>query len=72
MLDRQRVRAGLGEDQQRQAVAAVHEGGRAIIGGADLDPTDVADAGHPSLAVGLDDDVGELLGRGQPAERLRR
>src|SRR5262249_47385044 len=41
-----------------------------VIRGADLDPTDVADAGHPSSVVGFDDDVGELLGRGQPAERF--
>ena len=50
--------------------AAVHEGGRAVIGGADLDAADVAQARHAALAVGLQDDVGELLGRGQPAERL--
>ena len=63
VLHRQRIRAGLREDQQRQAVAAVHVGGGAVIGRADLDPADVADAGHAALRVGLEDDVGELLGR---------
>ena len=61
MLHRQRVRAGLGEDQQRQARTAIHVGGRPVIGGADLDAADVAEARHPPLGVGLEDDVGELL-----------
>ena len=70
MLHRQRVRAGLREDQQRQALTAVHEGGRAVIGRADLDVPDVTDAGRPPLRIGLQDNVGELLWSGQPAERL--
>ena len=70
VLDRQRVCPRLREDQQRHARTAVHEAGRTIVRGADLDPADVADAGDPSLVVGLHDDVGELLGRRQPAERL--
>ena len=70
MLDRERVGAGLGEDQQGRRIAAIHVGRGAVIRGADLDPADVADARHASLVVGFDDDVGELLGRGQPAERL--
>ena len=61
MFDRQRIRARLGEDQQRQAWAAVHEGGRAVIGGADLDAADIAQARHAALRVGFQDDGGELL-----------
>jgi hypothetical protein len=33
-----------------------------VTGDADVEPTDVTDARHASAAVGLDDDVGELLG----------
>ena len=69
-LHRQRVRAGLGEDQQRYAGAAIHIGGRAVIRGADLDASDVAEARHPSLIVGFEDDIEELLRRGQPAQGL--
>src|SRR5262249_44956199 len=69
-IDRERVGAGLGIDEQGRRIAAIHVGRAAVIRGADLDPTDVADAGHASSVVGLDDDVGELLGRGQPAERF--
>src|ERR1700751_945239 len=70
MLDRERVCSGLGVDDQGRRIAAIHVGRVAVIRGADLDPTDVADAGHASSVVGFDDDVGELLGRGQPAERF--
>ena len=70
LIDRERVGAGLGIDEQDRRIAAVHVGGAAVIRGADLDPTDVAHAGHASSTVGFDDDVGELLGRGQPAERF--
>ena len=45
------------------ARSAVREGGRSVIGGADLDASDVAQARHPSLGVGFENDVGELLGR---------
>ena len=72
MIDGERIGAGLGIDEQGRRIAAVHVGRAAVIGGADLDPTDVTDARHASANVGLDDDVGELLGRGQPAERSRR
>src|SRR5260370_22094384 len=51
-------------------MAAIHVGRAAVIRGADLAPTIVADAGLASLVVGFDDDVGELLRRGQPAERF--
>ena len=69
-IDSERVGAGLGKDEQGRRIAAIHVGRVAVIRGADLDPTDVADAGHASSIVGFDDDVGELLGRGQPAERF--
>src|SRR5262249_53374702 len=63
MIDSERVGAGLGIDEQGRRIAAVHVSRAAVIRGADLDATDVPDAGHASSAVGLDDDVGELLGR---------
>ena len=40
----------------------------AVIERAQFDATDVADAGHPAVVVGLDDDVGELRGIGQTAQ----
>ena len=70
MIDRERVGAGLGINDQRRRVAAVHESRGTVIRGADLDATDVTDACHSSLAVGFDDDVGELLGRRQPPKRF--
>src|SRR5215813_7621949 len=68
MLDRERVCPGLGIDEQGCRIAAVHVGRIAVIRGADLDPTDVAYPSHATPAVRLEDNVGELLGRGQPAE----
>ena len=51
MRNRERIRPGLGKDQQRQAEATVHEGGRPIIGGADLDTANVTEARtRPSLS----------------------
>ena len=70
MLDCERVRAGLGEDQERHAGPAVHECGRAVIGGADLDAADVAQPRHAALVVRLQHDGGELFRRRKPAERL--
>src|SRR5215475_6947493 len=70
MIDGERIGAGLGVDEEGRRIAAVHVGRATVIRGADLNPTDVADAGHASSAVGLDDDIGELLGRGKPAERF--
>src|SRR6266849_3958928 len=70
VLDRQRICPGLRKDQQRQSVAAVHVGGGAVIGGANLDAADIADARDAAAIVGLDDDVGELLRRRQAAQRL--
>src|SRR6516225_394435 len=70
VLDRERVCPGLGIDEQGCRIAAVHVGGVAVIGGADLDATDVADPGDAPPAIRFEDDVGELLGRGQPAERF--
>src|SRR6516164_1343176 len=70
MLDRKGVCPGLGIDDQGCRIAAVHVGRVAVIRGADLDPTDVADPGHAPPAIRFEDDVGELLGRGQSAERF--
>ena len=67
---RQRVGTRLRKDQERHAGPAVHERRGAVIGGADLDPADVAQPRHAALAVRLQHDGGELLGRGKPAERL--
>src|SRR6516225_9430548 len=70
MLDRERVCPGLGIDEQGCRIAAVHVGRVAVVRGADLDPTDIADPGHAAPGIRFEDDVGELLGRGQPAERF--
>src|ERR1700720_2899901 len=56
VLHRQRVRPGLGEDQQRQTRAAIRERGRPVICGANLDASDVADARYPSLSVGFENE----------------
>src|SRR5215469_18020859 len=69
-IDGERVGAGLGVNDQGRRIAAVHVGRAAVIRGADLDSADVAYAGHASAVVGLDDDVAELFGRGEPAERF--
>src|SRR6516162_9395791 len=70
MLDCERVCPGLGIDEQGCRIAAVHVGRAAVIRGADLDATDIADPGHAPPVIRFEDDVGELLGRGQPAERF--
>ena len=70
VLDRQGIGARLGEDEQRQAWPAIHEGGRAVIGGADLDTSDIAQTRDAALGVGFEDDRRELLGRAQPAQSL--
>ena len=44
----------------------------AVVLGAEFDAGDVAHAGDPALGVGLDDDVGELVGIGQTALHLDR
>ena len=41
-----------------------------VVGGAELDPPDVADAHHPAVGAGFDDDVAEGLRVGQPSLRL--
>src|SRR6516164_4588971 len=41
MIDGERIGAGLGINEQRRRIAAVHIGRAAVIRGADLDPTDV-------------------------------
>jgi len=70
MFDRKGVCARLRVDQEGRSVTAIHVGSGSIISGANLDPADVAHPGHPSLLIGFDDDVTELLGCGKPAERL--
>ena len=69
MINVERVGAGLGIDDKGRRIAAVHVGRAAVIRGADLHPTDVTNSSHATSAVGFDDDVGELLGCCQPAER---
>ncbi len=66
----ERVGAGLREDQQRHPLLLIHVGRGPVVRRADFNPADVADAGRPSLRVGLQDDVGELLRRGQATQRL--
>src|SRR6516164_7982611 len=70
MLDRERVCPGLGIDEQSCRIAAIHVSRAAVIRGADLDATGVADPGHAPPVIRFKDYVGELLGRGQPAERF--
>src|SRR5215467_5103856 len=70
MLDGERVCPGLGIDEQGCRIAAVHVGRVAVIRGADLDATDFADPGHAPPVIRFEDDIGELLGPGQPAERF--
>src|SRR6516165_6665057 len=57
MLDRERICPGLGINEQGCGIAAVHVGGVAVIGGADLDATDVADPGHAPPVIRFEDDV---------------
>ncbi len=49
---------------------AVRVGNGAVIHRAQLDAPDVADTGDAPLGVRFDDDVAELLGRGETAEHL--
>src|SRR5713226_1582021 len=70
MFDRKGVCPRLSVNQERRSVAAIHVCSRSIISGTNLDSTDVAHPGHPSLLIGFDDDVTELLGCGKPAECL--
>jgi hypothetical protein len=70
VLDRQGIGARLGEDEQRQAWPAIHEGGRAVVGGADLDTSDIAQTRDAALGVGFENDRRELLRRAEPAECL--
>src|SRR6266436_8451864 len=70
MFDRKGIGARLRVDQEGRSVTAIHVGSGSIISGTNLDSTDVAHPGHPSLLVGFDDDVTELLGSGEPAECL--
>src|SRR5882672_10993020 len=70
MFDSERVCARLGINHERRSVAAIHVRSRSIISGTNLDAADVEHPCHPSLLVGFDDNVTELLGRGQLAEGL--
>src|SRR5260370_38404399 len=70
MWGRKGVWPRLRVDQERRSVTAIHVGSGSIISGTNLDSTDVANPGHPSLLIGFDDDVTELLGFGKPAECL--
>ena len=70
VLDLHDVRARRGDREPRCGRVLVGIGDGAIIHRAQLDAADVANAGDAPLVVGLDDDVAELLGRGQAAERL--
>ena len=70
LIDRDRVGAGLGVDDEGRRIAAVLISRAAVVRSVDLDPGDVAHARHASSIVGLDDDVRELLGRREAAKRL--
>src|SRR5882724_12696180 len=70
MFDSKGVCTRLRVDQERGSVAAIHVRSGSVISGTNLDSADVAHPGHPSLLIGFDDDVTELLGCGKPAECL--
>ena len=70
MLDLHDVRARRGDRKPRGGRVSVRVSDGAVVHRAELDAADVADAGDASLFVRLDDDVAELLGRRQSAERL--
>jgi hypothetical protein len=55
MLDRERVCPGFGIDDQGCRIATVHVGRVAVIRGADLDPTDVADPSNSPPAIRFED-----------------
>ena len=59
----QRVGAGPLEDAHRDRHPLVEIAAAVVVGGAELDAADVADADHAPVGVGLDDDVAERLRR---------
>ena len=67
---REGIGAGLLIDEDGHGAGPVEVAVGAVVLAADLHPADVTDAGHAPGSVRLDDDVGELLGVGQAAERL--
>ena len=58
------------EDAQGNRDPLVEIAAAVVVGGAELDARDVADAGDAPLVVRLDDDVAELLRVGEAALRL--
>ena len=66
----QRVGAWALEDSHRDRNAIVEIAVAVVVGGAELDATDVADAHHAPVALGLDDDISEGLRVDEPALRL--
>src|SRR5260370_3241117 len=70
MFNRERVCTRVGVNQERRRVAAIHVCSGSIVSGTNLDAADVAHPCHPSLLIGFDDNVTELLGCGKPAECL--
>ena len=68
---RQRVRARPLEHRDRDRGIAIEIGVRRVVLRRELDPRDVLEAHHRVCGL-LDDDVGELVRIGQPAERLHR
>ena len=68
----QRVRAGPLRDRHRHRRLIVEIAVDRVVAGRQLDPRDVADADDPAILAGLDDDLLELLGLEQSAERVDR
>ena len=68
----QRIGARLLDDGHADAALAVKEAADAVILGAQLHAGDIANAGHPALGIGLDDDVREFVRVGQAALDLHR
>src|SRR6202040_3219632 len=63
------IRARRRDDPERGGGITIRVGDRAVVHRAQLDATDVANTGDPSLRVRLHDDVAELLGRGEAPKR---
>ena len=70
VLDLDDVRSGRGDRKPRGGRIPVGISDGAVVHRAEFDAADVTDAGDAPLVVRLDDDVAELFGRRESAERL--
>jgi hypothetical protein len=63
----ERIRAGTLEDAERRGGFVVEVGVQRVVLCAELDPSNIAQAGYRAVGLGADHDVLELLGRGEAA-----